>query len=436
MKVHFSDILSSSEFDCLNFYDASKLTQQEKINVTQCLRNILSLLLDDIGHEHQYTPAEKTVRQGLQAWCEEHMVHLFPEKRHELQGIIDISASCAEYYYALCQHETKLVMAILTTVLMVSDDDKILRSNVRDGLCYYSSNRWQDLPEPNDWCTVLTRVQSMCAEYFGSDDPLIGSLFTHNFSGFINACAQELRMEHELPLHLGNHGPSHPSSEGCTVESFPSHFRGTSGAPIVYLIPIFKVSRNEEVPLRVWITAIPDLIIFINHVNDLLSLPKELLAGETWNYLSMVTQAKRQAGRPTGYKCKKNELWTFRDTLCETLQQVQSSTLALDQAFTKCIREDVHHCPTSMNDTGGSTQDGKRQVHQDLRLAAQLWTGFKHRFISWHINCNRYSLERMPSERYTYKPKTSFFSTHKHLSTIIVASVIPLVFTIVKFGSK
>jgi len=434
MTVDFAYTLSSSEFDCLNFHDGRSLSQQDRTNVAQCLRNILSLFLEDIGYQHHSRPTEQRLRQGLQDWSEEHLMHTFPGKRQGLQAIIDISAECAEYFYTLCGYETKLVMAILTTVIIATDDNSVLDPDERKSLSSFSFNHFQNLPEVNGWCTALTKGLKMGAEYFGSQNPLVGSLVANNYMAFIDACAQELRLEHELPVHLGNHGLSHPPSEACSVESFPTYFRNTTGVSLVYLVPIFKVSRNEEVPLRFWITVIPDLVRFITHINDLLSSPKEVMAGETWNYLAMKTQSKRQAGRPTNYKSKQNELWTFRDTLCETLEEAQKIALALDHAFTKCIRTDIQDFSAATDDITTSAENQKNQAHQHLRAAAQLWTSFKYGYISWHMNVRRYGLERIPIERYTFKPQERSPWKHKSLYGVMIALMVPLILAILKFG--
>ncbi|KAJ5972580.1 uncharacterized protein N7479_002498 [Penicillium vulpinum] len=281
----------------------------------------------------------------------------------------------------------------MTTILMASDDDIILDSEERESLCHFSFNHWQNLPQTNKWCKILAEGMRMCAEYFGSQDPLVGSFSGRSFSSFIDACAQEYRLEHELPVHIGNHGLSHPSSEGCSVELFPAYFRGSSGASLAYTVPIFKVSRDEEVPLCVWITAIPDIMKFINFVNDLLSCPKEILTGEAWNYMTLQTQVKRQAGRLTKYSSKHNKLWTFRDTVCEMLEELQRTTLALDHAFTKCIRTGIDDCPIGTNDMSSSTQDWKNKIDQNIESAAHLWMSFKYGYISLHLNSSRYGLE-------------------------------------------
>lgn len=368
MKIDFPSILSDIEFDCFNFHDGKSLNQQDKTNVAQCLRNILCLLLEDMGYQHHYRPVDMMLRHDLHDWSDKKLVPLFPDKGRMLQAIMDCSAQCAEYFYHLCQHETKLVMAIVATVFVASDDNAILNPDERKSLSYFSFNHWQSLPEENRWCTVLTKALKMCAEYFGSQYPTVGSLAANSYSAFVDACAQETRLENGLPVHIGNHEQSHSCSEECSVESFPAYFRSSNAAPLLYLIPIFKVSRHEEVPLRFWITVIPGICKYINYMNDLLSCPKEVLAEETWNYLFMRTQAKRQAGRLTRFRSKQNKLWSFRDTLCETIEEVQRTTLALEQAFTECIPTEIRGGPVSMNATSGSAQDEKNHINISSQL--------------------------------------------------------------------
>ncbi|OQD76347.1 hypothetical protein PENDEC_c004G05662 [Penicillium decumbens] len=347
---------------------------------------------------------------------------------------MDICAESAECFYTACGYETKLVMAILTTVLVATDDNNVLDPDQRRSLSYFSFNHIQNLPQVNGWCTALTKGLKMCTEYFGSQDPLVGSLAANNYMAFVDACAQELRLEHELPIHLGNHGLSHPSSEQCTVESFPNYFRDATGVALLYAVAIFKVSRNEEVPLRFWTAVIPDLTRVITHINDLLSSPKEVMAGETWNYLAMKTQAKRQAGRPTNYKSKQNELWTFRDTLCETLEETQRTALALDQAFTKCIRTDIQEFPAATDDITAGAKNEKHQAHQHIRSAAQLWTSFKYGYISWHMNIGRYGLEQIPLDGYTFNPQKRSLWKHKSFYGIMISLMVSLILAILRFG--
>jgi hypothetical protein len=98
-------------------------------------------------------------------------------------------------------------------------------------------------------------------------------------------------------------------------------------------------------------------------MNDLLSCPKEVLAGKTWNYLRMKAQVRRQVGRLNKFRSQHEKLWTFRDTRCETIEEVQKTTLALDQAFTTCIRTDIWRRPAGANNISDSTEDERSQIY-------------------------------------------------------------------------
>jgi hypothetical protein len=405
MKVDFFAAISDGEFECLDFHDVNSLSDQEKGKTSEGIRKILYLLLEDLDYQHRVEPTDELLRYEIQDCSNEHLAPLFPDKEKVLHSILECSAECAEYFYPLCQHETKLIMAIITSIFVASDDNSILNPEERRSLSYFSFNHYQILPEESRWHTVLSKGLKMCAEYFGSQDPLIGSLTARSYCSFVDACAQETRLEHELPLHILDHGPSHLNSEDCSVEGFPDYFRSSSAAPLLYLVPIFKISRQKEVPAHFWTSVIPAISKFINHMNDLLSCPKEVLAGESWNYLSMKTKTKRQAGRPTIFKSKYSGLWTFRDTLYETISEMQRTTLALDKAFTQCIMTEMLGLSAHTNDASRCAKKKQSQVHEEVQLAAQLWTAYKHGYIAWHINCNRYGLERLPFEGYTYMVK-------------------------------
>jgi hypothetical protein len=132
---------------------------------------------------------------------------------------------------------------------------------------------------------------------------------------------------------------------------------------IVVSYPNLQSFSNEEVPLPFWITVIHLICKFISYMNDLLSCPKEVLAGKTWNYLHMKTQVRRQVGRLTKFRSQHEKLWTFRDTRCETIEEVQKTTLALDQAFTTCIRTDIWRHPAGANNISDSTGDERSQIY-------------------------------------------------------------------------
>lgn len=78
------------------------------------------------------------------------------------------------------------------------------------------------------------------------------------------------------------------------------------------------------------------LMTFVN----LLSFPKEILAGEAHNYMSLQTQAKRQSGHPSAFPQEGNSgaRWTFRNTSCETMDLLYDAICSLDKALIQSHR--------------------------------------------------------------------------------------------------
>ncbi|KAJ5729913.1 uncharacterized protein N7483_004421 [Penicillium malachiteum] len=396
MRVDFHYLLSSEEFECLDFHDLTALGPEERQTVARALRKPLALLLDNVDYQHHQAPADTKLRQDLLDWLKENgIMAMFPGKEQRLQFIIDCSAESSEYYYPLplWKHDTRLVMAIVTALYVLSDDDAVLNPDERKSLASFSFNHFQHLTENSQLCIAIGKALAMVVDHFGSQDPLVGSRCGQSFTGFFDSCAEEERLEHELPIHLshGHHKRPHSSSQRCSAEEFPTHLRVSTGSALLYVAPIFKKGRTDEVPYMFWISTIPDMCYFINNVNDLLSFPKEVIAGETWNYMSMTTRTKRQAGRQSMFKSKHGTLWTYRDTLCETLSGLRQRSIALDEAFTSCVLFEG--------------QKGQHDLKGESQKAAQLWNAFKHGFICWHLNCYRYGLQNLPFEKFTSSQK-------------------------------
>ncbi|PYI02742.1 hypothetical protein BO78DRAFT_453324 [Aspergillus sclerotiicarbonarius CBS 121057] len=392
MKVNFFSLLSSPEFECLNFHDINSLSHEEKQTISQHLHKPLSLFLQSIGYKHHSQPPDPSLRHDLQAFVHTHPTPLFPTQEALLQRLTHWAAECAEYTYAACGPDTKLTMAIITIIFLVTDDSTILPPEDRTTLSYFSFNHYQNLPPSSRWSTVLSHGPNLCTAYFGSRDPLLGAMAGNSYTAFVDGCARELRMENHTTAHILNHGEAHPGTEVCAVEAYPSYLRFVTGTTVLFLLPIFKTSRDQEMPSAVWIPLVPAISRCINHLNDLLSSPKEVLAGESWNYLSLRTKVMRQAGRLSLFG---TGLWTFRDRFYEVLEEGVRTVGAVDRAFAQCISVGKDG---SMDEVDGGDGGGKSQGCDEVRLAGELWTAFKHGHIAWHLNCQRYGLESLSCE--------------------------------------
>jgi hypothetical protein len=108
----------------------------------------------------------------------------------------------------------------------------------------------------------------------------------------------------------------HPSAR-----NFPEYVRLKSGAPAQYAYWLFPRQRHPD--MGAYAQAIPDLLAFINRVNDILSFYKEELAGEEDNFVHM--RAKISG---------KSVICTLEDICDETIQLIDniSATLADESA--------------------------------------------------------------------------------------------------------
>jgi hypothetical protein len=90
------------------------------------------------------------------------------------------------------------------------------------------------------------------------------------------------------------------------------------------------------VPFDYWITSLPHLVRFTNFTNDLLSFQKEILAGREldMNYMSLQVLARRQACVPSRFGTL-GSLWTYRDAICEVMDETYQTVYELDKAFTE-----------------------------------------------------------------------------------------------------
>ncbi|OJZ85788.1 hypothetical protein ASPFODRAFT_207633 [Aspergillus luchuensis CBS 106.47] len=414
MKIDFFSALSKPGYECLDFDDTSQLSQQQRQEVLPYVRKGLFLLLVAIDHKYSRIPADKRLRHDLYTWAQDNLEHQFPEGGQSLEAIVQLAAESAEYFYAHCSHETKLITAIGTSIMTSTDDDELLYPDERNRLSSFCCNDGHSPPDATPWTAMLTHGLQLNAEYFGSHDPLVGGLMANSYRLFVEACSIEYRMQSGMPFHLTSHTGLHPIDEECAVEAFPRNIRSTSGVSVFYVCPIFRISSTQEVPSKYWISLVPKVSEFISHINDVFSCPKEILSGETWNYLSLRTRTKRQAGRSSRFGSK---LWTFRDSFCELLENMQDTTLAVDRAFTSCISADANT----------SEQSGSSQDDPNAKLAAECWFAFRQNYISWHLQCKRYGLDGLDVERNTYTAEELCAPENKPLHLAYAGAALVLV---------
>ncbi|KAJ6542213.1 hypothetical protein DFH09DRAFT_1282659 [Mycena vulgaris] len=155
-----------------------------------------------------------------------------------------------------------------------------------------------------------------------SDEPegAVGCLRPHDYAVdiFIDACLIEKDMNVTQGARNNNCEPQIMcSSEEDSVDGsrsyyswdrfalkFPYHWRFKSGIGEGYAAGIFKATEEQNLLLKKYIKALPDLIFFTSVMNDLMSFYKEERAGETCNFVhpirSGVTGCKVTCESPPG----------------------------------------------------------------------------------------------------------------------------------------
>lgn len=399
MAADLLAFFSKDDFDCLDFDDVALLDKAQRQAVLASMDQILRHLFRAIGYQHIVRPKDVAFRRNLWAWGYSRLTKVMPDNAR-LDMLLDTSAAIMENFYPNACDEAKMCTATASAAAILSDD-LVEKPGGVDHLRHFSQRYLRGLPQPEGLCTVLADTIRDSDEFYGSRNPHVGNYSVMGWLAGIDIFCEEARFPQELPGQFASNCSRYHRTE-WSVEKLPWLIRSLNGLASSYVVPIFKPSHNVEVPFDLWISAIPDLIQFICLVNDLLSFPKEALALENYNYLSLITRARRQVGRTSLFDSN-DGLWTFRDTLYEAFDQVISHTAELDNlfiTFAESLSEDFEAAQTEAKVNGLTKkmeQKSKmdREKLENARLAAKLWADFRQGYIAWHINHPRYRLDKL-----------------------------------------
>jgi hypothetical protein len=372
-------LFSDEKYVCLDYSDVSALSAGEKETIVEKMCNLLETFLEAIGHCHTIPAKNQRLRQEIHEWAERELTNATSCDMGTLDALLEQAVSSAEGYYPLGSHEVQLIMA-KATALAISLDNNFLSPKAKAQLPRSQNNFWQRKPPCDQWSTIFYNFLAECADFFGEMQPSVGTLAAASWSQWVEGCLVEDMMSRLLRDGIeGEEKPSHANF--CPVEDFPYYVRTLTGAPMAYCVPVFKQSREKEIPYSIWMLYVPALTTVINLGNDLFSYPKEVLEEEKVNYVSLVTRTKRASGCPSRFV--EGSLWTFRDTICDLFQRVLDSCEALDKVFKRPHPPDgVIHNTASMD---------------TLQTAGALCSAFVHGYFGWHVNSIRYRLNSLRS---------------------------------------
>jgi hypothetical protein len=190
---------------------------------------------------------------------------------------------------------------------------------------------------------------------------------------------------------------SSPYSLGSpNVRCSPDYLRCKSGIGEGYAAGIFKSTEEQNLPLKKYVKALPDLTFFTvrlvdltlgldlktgsqSVMNDLLSFYKEERAGETYNFVHLRTRVLSSSGaRGSGVSGE----WTVTDTIQLLCDEIIEAVRRIDGLLR------LEECERKMKGEAGLSDVDD----EDLDIAKQ-WRGWRDGFISWHLDSQRYKLD-------------------------------------------
>ncbi|KAG5341444.1 hypothetical protein C0989_010385 [Termitomyces sp. Mn162] len=101
-------------------------------------------------------------------------------------------------------------------------------------------------------------------------DSISANCIASSMMEYVNGCLLELQAIPKMKL-------------SASAQSWPDFIRGKTGAAAAFSFMIFP--KNTSYDIADFIQVIPDIMIYINLGNDVLSFYKETLANETDNYI-------------------------------------------------------------------------------------------------------------------------------------------------------
>lgn len=408
MTADLFALFSEEGFICLDFDDVATIDEEKRQAVGAILDKIFGTVLSIMGYQHLTRPKDIAFREELRAWGQAKLSKLLCDSK--LECLLDTTASCMEYLYPSSDFEFRMSLGTSTAAILVADDLITDLRNLED-ISHFSQRYLRGLPQPEGLCEAMVGAYQRFDNFFGSTNPRLGTYGVMGLLSGMDAFYEESKYAKELPSQFIKGSIGEERTE-YRVEKLPYYFRNLAGLGSCYLMPIFKPTIDIEVPIRVWISAIPYLESYIIMINDILSFRKEFQHRENFNYLSLTTRAKRQTGSLSRFGSKESP-WTFRDTLYEACSDLLSSAAALDNLFTKfakSLSQDFDDAQAQVEANGFAGEEKaanlkKNKAHLDhAKLAAKLWTEFRHGFPAWHIHDPRYQLDSLRAA-YSYSPQ-------------------------------
>lgn len=336
----FKMYLTDPRFDCLAFSDVTVVDDDRRRAVRESIICALKELFSRLDISNCSSQPNCDLRQELWWWGAT-TLHPLCNNEDRLRALLTECATAVEQWYPLACTETQVWYAKGLAIGGCADDSVCIAPG---GLAKFASQMWtgnrdqtsssssstsspSSSPPPSRLSEVFAEFVQGFMNYFAAADARVGLLGASSWVDFGLACSLERDVESGNLPHL--HGTPSQGKKSY-LDGLPKTMRRLSGLGASMMTALFTPTVATAVPLPYWIPILEYADTYVGLLNDLVSLPKEILAGETFNYFSLQTRARSAAGVPSAFG---DELWTFRDTVCETMDKVYEATCAMDQAL-------------------------------------------------------------------------------------------------------
>ncbi|KAJ6569383.1 isoprenoid synthase domain-containing protein [Mycena capillaripes] len=239
-------------------------------------------------------------------------------------------SSCLQFAYRNHSFEIKVYISLFSWFSMTIDDRV---TNMRIPLEHFHERL---LNAEKQLDPLLDHLALLLKETHHYWDPVCASTIVCSFLEFVASTLIQDRDEVKLKGGL------------VESESWPPYMRGKDGEPDAYAYMIFPKHICPNV--SVYLQVIPDMCIFINGSNDVLSFHKEELANEAQNLVHGRAQA---SGNPP---------------LCELASVAEESFAAVRRVRSLLCGKGIYE---------------------------ELWRTFEHGYITFHTAGKRYRLSEI-----------------------------------------
>ncbi|EIN12178.1 terpenoid synthase [Punctularia strigosozonata HHB-11173 SS5] len=236
--------------------------------------------------------------------------------------------SLATHAFGHCSEDIQAFVAVYTTHLLYLDETFVKDT---DGLREFNSRLICGQKQTNPTLDSLVQV---IRDIAGRYEATRANIMVASTLNFATALLLDFDTKN-MPLSFG-------------AVNYPWFSRVLSGAAEAFAFFIFP----PETPLPTIIQAIPDIMIFLNNGNDVLSFYKEALAGEELNHISLLAAV--------------NET-----TKTNSLSRIASETVSAHRRVKNLLKS---HPP-----------------------ALEAYNAFSHGYIEFHMTAERYRLREIVS---------------------------------------